>query len=288
MSKRCPNCGTEVPEGATFCPNCGQSMTPGSPEPTIQQPAAQQAAPAAAAPGPAAAPPQGGAPAPAKKSRKGLIAGGCAVAGLLGLVGLLILGAIIFFFVAASKPQSSSTDPGSNGGQTQPVQGGQTQPVQGGQTQPGQGSAPVTPAKGGQDQPPAQGSLEQLVQPQVGNFKLKKIVKNTEVISKGATDAYNMLYETPEGVQLTHALWALPSADASNQVLKAFVDKQGQSGYTVKNTIPVKNSQGQEVGTAVLLQGEKEVVVWSNSMLFCMAVGPPGAAVDFFKNSKKY
>ncbi|MEW6638662.1 MAG: zinc-ribbon domain-containing protein, partial [Actinomycetota bacterium] len=169
MSKYCPNCGAEIAEGAAFCPNCGKSLSPegdaretGTPQEVSsgEAPVTQTVAPAGTRQS-VSTPPQ--APQQTGKSRKGLLLGGCAVAGVLGVVGVALVGALLFFFVLASEP---APEP-----QPEPEPAPQPAPEPAPEPQPEPEPAPQ-PAP---EPAPDEGSLESIVQEQVGDFALQEV-----------------------------------------------------------------------------------------------------------------
>jgi outer membrane biosynthesis protein TonB len=278
MSSSCPNCGTEIPEGAAFCPNCGQAVS--QEKEALQQeqqttqsatpPAAQTSAPAQTREqsvvtqqqaAPSGTPGGGG-------SRKGLILGGLAAASVLGFLALLVVGALLYFFVLA--PQ----------GEPEPQPEPAPQPVPQPEPEPN-----PEPAPGG-------GPLDDLVQQQVGDFTLQGSAEWPEATQAGATQALVMEYAASDGTPLTHYLAAFSSPDTANDSHQVGVDALVDRGYQVVEEFRLEDEQGKQFGTAVVLQGEIEgtaysVVLWSNGNLDARTWGPGETAVDFF-NATSY
>jgi hypothetical protein len=314
MSRYCPNCGSEVPEGASFCASCGKPISGEAPrqeEPrheTASQEAASQAGTATAeqpttAPtaaqqavfAPPGAPASGGAPPGAPtggKGRKGLYLG-CGVAAVLGTLALLVVGAVLFLFVLGS---SSEPEP-----QPEPVQEPAQEPEPG--QEPAQEPEPAPepepspePASDPQPQPepdpepaPSQGSLEDLVQEQVGDYTLVTVEEDPEAASIGATAGLFMLYEASDGVQVVHTLHSYASPEESNAAVQDASEGFAADGFEELQRGPIE-VEGEQVGDFVAVQGqldgqETQIVAWNNGPLFAMAIGPPDYVAPFFNNS---
>jgi hypothetical protein len=278
VNRFCPNCGAEVPEGAAFCPNCGQSL-PQQPDRTQQpEPPSEPTTPPAQAgtPGgpqqPPAPPPEPPSFAPSGEGpRRGLFIGGCAVAGVLGILAVLVIGALVVFLAIGTGGTQADPGPKPNPGPTsQPT----PQPTQ-----------EPTPQPTPQPEPsPDQGSLDSVIQRQVGDFRLEKVETIPKVIGNGATDARQMLYVSPDGVQILHILTAWSSADVANDQIQPFGQELESQGYDMVREFPLKNEDGQQVGTAQIFIGDggEEVAIWTDDVLFCMVDAPKGYGADFF------
>lgn len=271
----CPNCGAEVAEGAAFCANCGKPL---SRETSRQEETRQEAAPAAqpstatqqAVFTPPQATPSGG-PATGGKSRRGLYLG-CGVAAVLGALAILVVGAGLFFFAFSSGPQP----------QPEPTPEPSPEPA----PEPEPSPEPAPEPEPSPEPAPSSGSLEDLVQDQVGDFALQDIQEDPAVLEAGATQGLVMLYAAPDGTEIIHNLAAFSSPEDANRILQGMVDYLVQEqGFQKLEEIPLEDDQGNQFGSAVLLQGETEIVVWTNANLFAGAEGPPEAAVEFFSNT---
>lgn len=293
MARHCSNCGAEVPEGATFCPNCGQSVAQETPQQAQQtQPMPRSDAPDSASGGGATPTAQTFQPAPEPqqpaftppeapaggRSRTGLYVG-CGVAAVLGLLALLVVGAVVFFFLLAPSDSGGTSDPGnSDPGTSDPGTSdpGTSDP---GTSDPGTSDPNPSPA-------PEEGSLNELVQEQVADFTLQGTEADPDAISNGATDALSMTYTAGDGTELTHLLSAHSSPEAAEQYLQAEVDALASEGFEVVEEIPLEDEQGQQFGRAVRLTQEGfEIIVWTNANLHAGAGAPEGYAVDFFANT---
>ena len=209
-------------------------------------------------------------------SRMGLFVGGCAVAAVLGIIAILAVGAFLFFFL--SRPVAPEPEP-----QPQPT----PEPTQ---LQPTPEPTQSEPTPEPQPEPQSGGgSLDELVQEQVGNFTLQQIEEIPEAISAGATDARTMVYASPDGVQISHDLTAWTSADVANQQIQAIGEGLTSEGFQQAEEFPVNNEEGQQIGTGVLYVGEVEgttieAILWSDDVLFCSVFAPEGYSVDFYNN----
>ncbi len=278
VSRYCPNCGAEVSEGASFCSSCGKAISQDAPQQTQQAtsgtaPTAQMATPQQQQQPvftPPQAPPSGGG-----GSRKGLLLGGLAVAGVLGFIVLLIVGALIFFLVIGSGEQTGTDSP-SNPPSEEPS-GSEPSGSEPSGSEPVEEPPPAEP-------PPESGSLESLIPQQVGDFELQQIEEIPEAIDAGATDARQMLYVSPDGVEALHQLSAWTSADAADQPLQGFTEELTSAGYEVVDEVPLTDDQGNQQGTLVALAGETEVILWTNRELFALIETPEGYALDFYEN----
>ncbi|HET7272039.1 MAG TPA: hypothetical protein VFI90_13250 [Rubrobacter sp.] len=232
---------------------------------------------------PAAMPPQPPPPGSGGGWRTGLYVGGCAVAAVLGLLTLLAVGALLFFLL--SRPATPEPAP-------QPVQPETSQP----ETSQPETPRPETTQPAPQPQPepqpqpsPDSGSLDDLVQQQVGNFTLQKIEKIPEAISAGATDARTMIYASADGLQIGHDLTAWTSPDLADQQIQAVGDALTSKGFQRAKEFQVTDDQGQQIGTGAAYTGEIqgttiEVILWSNGVLFCSIFAPEGYGVDFYNS----
>lgn len=281
MDRNCPNCARQTPEGADFCPHCGRVVSQEDAPRQVQQTASATMVPTEQMPGPPPTrqqsvftPPQAppsGIPGGGGR-RKVLVLGGLAVAAVLGFVALLVVGAVLYFFIFAPEPAP----------ETQPEPTPQSEPQPEPQPEPEPNSEPA----------PGGGPLDELVQQQVGNFALQGSAEWPEATQSGATQALAMEYVASDGTPLTHHLAAYGSPEAADQSLRAGVDGLVSAGFQEVKEIPLEGEEGQ-FGTAVLLQGEIEgtahsAVLWTNGNLDARAIGPGEAAVDFFSAPPPY
>ena len=211
-------------------------------------------------PQPDFAPPQ--APAPPgekeKKSRKGLILGVLAAGGVLGILGflaVLAVGALIFFFAIGSTSGEQPAD--------RPVD---PQPV----------GEPLS----------ADGSLDGLVQERVGDFALQQSEALAWVEDAGATEGRELLYASPEGVEVVHWLTDWDSPAAADRIFRAQAEDFASEGYEQAERFEVTGQEGERLGSGVALAGSDgdEVVLWTNNDGFYAVFAPEGYGMDFYEN----
>ena len=123
-----------------------------------------------------------------------------------------------------------------------------------------------------------------MIQRQVGDFRLQKVETIPKVIGNGATDARQMLYVSSDGVQIVHILTAWSSADVANAQIQPFGDELTKQGFEKVREFPLKDEDGQQVGTAQIYIGDggEEVAIWTDGVLFCVVDAPKGYGADFF------
>lgn len=281
VARYCPNCGAENQEGAAFCSNCGRALPQEPPQQDQQGTPPAGTPPADASPATPASPtpqsPQSAVTPPARRSRTGLYVG-CGVAAVLGLLAVLVVAAVIFFFVLGSA--SGGGGDGGGGEITTPDEGG------------GEVTTPDEGGDGGSGSPPPdEGSLDEIVQEQVGDFKLEKVEEIPPAREKGVTDALQMEYTASDGTPLLHLVGAFDSADSANQLLEDDIDRIRSEGFEVVDEGVVESQDGEELGNYVVMQGEIEgtevlSVLWTNGNLEASALAPGEGAVDFYSNSE--
>jgi hypothetical protein len=193
-----------------------------------------------------------------KKSRKGLILGVLAAGGVLGILGVLAVlavGGAIFLFAAGST--SSGEQPAD-----QPVD----RPV----------GEPLS----------ADGSLDGLIQERVGDFALQQSDALPQFVDAGAADAQELLYASPEGVEVVHQMTDWDSPAAADQVFREQTELYASDGYRQAEEFEVTGQEGQQIGSGATLIGSdgEEVVLWSNNDGFYVVIAPEGYGTDFYQN----
>lgn len=189
------------------------------------------------------------------------------MAGVLGLLAVLVIGALIVFLASGTGGTEPQPDPNPNPSPTP------------------QPTPEPTPQPTPQPEPaPDQGSLDNVIQRQVGDFRLQKVETIPKVIGNGATDARQMLYVSPDGVQILHILTAWSSADVANGQIQPFGQELTSQGFEKVREFPLKNGDGQQVGEAQIFIGDggEEVAIWTDDVLFCVVDAPKGYGADFF------
>jgi hypothetical protein len=191
-----------------------------------------------------------------KKSRKGLVVGVLAAGGILGILGILAVlatVALIFFFAI----DSTSGEPAD-----QPVD----RPV----------GEPLS----------ADGSLDGLIQERVGDFALQQSDALPQFVDAGAADAQELLYASPEGVEVVHQMTDWDSPAAADQVFREQTELYASDGYRQAEEFEVTGQEGQQIGSGATLIGSdgEEVVLWSNNDGFYVVIAPEGYGTDFYQN----
>jgi len=132
-------------------------------------------------------------------------------------------------------------------------------------------------------------ALNDLVQEQAGVFRLQGTEEFPEGIQLGAEDALTATYEGPDGTSLTNNLLDMPSSDAAEQLRQQRVqEQQGNSGLRVASEEPVENDDGDQLGTATVLEGgaagsNTAAVLWTNEDLYSEAVSDGGDVEIFYE-----
>jgi len=133
---------------------------------------------------------------------------------------------------------------------------------------------------------PQEGGLSQLVQKQVGRFKLVKTQRMNDIIGQGAVDALKLEYRADDGSGALHLLIAWPDAGQAQQAVDATA--QGavdpKQGWKVDEEGTVKSQDGQEVGKVMILSNKKmkaQLCLWNHGQVFASVMAPAGAAKEF-------
>ena len=135
---------------------------------------------------------------------------------------------------------------------------------------------------------PSGGSLADRVEEQVGPFALdpQSVQELPDFISAGATDALGMGYVHEDGTQLAYLMSAWASPEDANATYQEIRDGLvSEEGYQLAGEEPLQDQQGQQIGTVAQLEGEDEIVIWTNGNVLRWAQAPEGYAVEFFNNS---
>ncbi len=215
------------------------------------------------------APPQAPPAGKKKKSRMGLILGGLAAAGILGFLALLAVGALILFFAIGSTSREQPIV-------DRPVD---PQPVAEDDQQPADDQPPV-------EEPPAaeDGTPDSLIQDRVGDFALRQDEALPEVEDAGAIEARQVLYASPDGVEVVHQLSEWDSPEAAEQMLREQTESYASDGYEQAAEFEVTGRDGQRWGSGVALADSsgEEVVLWTNNDAFFVVIAPEGYGADFY------
>jgi hypothetical protein len=178
--------------------------------------------------------------------RHGLFYGGCAVAAILGLMAILVVGALIFLVVLGSSgggegPSGYAPSPGPS----------TTSP------DPNTASPDATEPK----------YLDDVIVDQVGLFTLQEWSYDTaDATAAGAIDGVVMTYLHSDGTTLVVTVWEFTSSDGASEDLHQTVSDARQ-GYEIVDEFPVESSEGELLGKGVHVSGEDEIYVWTNGEL---------------------
>jgi hypothetical protein len=220
------------------------------------------------------APPQAPTPPGGKgKSRKGLVLGVLAAAGVLGILGFLAVlatVALIFFIAIGSTSGEPAADrpTDSQPAAPRPAEGDQQQQAEGTS---GEGS----------------GLLDDIAQDRVGDFALQQSDALAVAVGSGAIEARELLYSSPDGTEVVHRMTETESPDAAGQVLRSQTESYAAEGYRQTQEFEVTNRDGQRLGNGAAFadpSGEEEVVLWTNDAGFFAVVAPEGYGTDFYNN----
>ncbi len=214
------------------------------------------------------APPQSPTPSGGeKKSRKGLILGVLAALGVLGFLAVLAVGALVLLFVVGGS--TSSDEPVDRPADSRPVE---QQPQQQQQQQPV--GEPLS----------EDGSMGGLIQERVGDFALQQSEALPQILNAGAADARELLYASPEGVEVVHQMTDWDSPEAADRMLREQTELYASDGYEQAEEFEVTSPEGQRIGSGATLVGSdgEEVVLWTNNDGFYVVIAPEGYGADFY------
>lgn len=216
------------------------------------------------------APPQAPTPPGEKqKSRKRLILGLLAAAGVLGILGFLAVLATValIFFFAIGSTSGEQADP--QPAAPRPAEDGEQQPAE---AAPGEGS----------------GLLDDIVQDRVGEFALRQSDALPVAAGSGAIEARELLYASPDGTEVVHRMTETESPDAADRVLRAQTESYAAEGYRQAEQFEVTDREdGQRLGSGVAFadpSGAEEVVHWTNDVGYFAVTTPEGYGFDFYNN----
>lgn len=313
MSQRCDGCGVDVVEGSKFCPNCGKPMKVAAGQP--EKPAGDSAVPPPAGPAPAAVPPAsiaavvppaaapGGTPlpvdpVPVKPGGPNIkLIAGCGGVGCLVIVVAIIIAIVV---LVRHGNNNGGSEEGSGDTPQQPEEPNQgdrgDQPARPDQPdKPDQPNKPNKPRFGPlkndpSENVPKEGGLSQLVQKEVGRFRLVKTQRMNDVIGQGAVDALKLEYRADDGSGALHLLIAWPDAGQAGQAVDATADSASKQGWKKDEEGTVRSQDGQKVGQVVILSNKKnkaQLCLWNHGQVFASVMAPIGAAKEFL-NAVRY
>jgi hypothetical protein len=191
--------------------------------------------------------------------RHGLFYGGCAVAALLALMAILVLGALVFLVVL-----------GSSGGGENPS-----------------GSAPSPQPSPSPQQTEPQYLNDIIEEEQIGPFTLDAWDWDTaDATASGAMDGVKLRYLHSDGTILAVTVWEFSSTDGASEDLDQTVSDAPQ-GYEIVDEFPVESNEGELLGQGVQVSGETEIVMWTNEELSIFVETPSTADYleEFYQNA---
>lgn len=200
-------------------------------------------------------PPPGGVPAPRppggprRKNKAALIAG--AVAAVVAVVAVV--------FVALPEPAPQAPPP-----------------------PPPPPTEPVTPQS---PTTPASSSLKELIPTQVGSFTLVQIQPIPQAVSAGALEAYDAVYQGPNGSSIEHVVAAWPDAATAESFATGFGDSLAQDqGLARADSGTFTDESGQPLGFYVFYtDGQAGLLAWSNDQIGALALGAADDLPGFFE-----
>ncbi|HEX2030666.1 MAG TPA: hypothetical protein VHL78_04600 [Actinomycetota bacterium] len=202
-----------------------------------------------------------GAP-PPPPPRRGVSGG--VIAAILGGVGLLVAGAVAFLLLRGGEETVPPPPPPPPPVTPSPTVAPSPSPIE--------TASPDAPPPDTQ-----QATLQDLLLPQVGNFRLIRVDADPQAISElGAVDAIAALYTRADNTQMIHLLQAYPTNFDADRVRNAFVQALRNQGY---RTVGELRERGVR---ATRLVANDEVVVWSNGPIVAILEGPFDTTVGFF------
>lgn len=186
-----------------------------------------------------------------------------------------LLAVLALLLVACPKPRPQPMPPA-------PPDGQNGQEGQNGVVPPPDDPDPPPPA-------PQEGSLDSLVQEQVGDFQLADAARDPRFIANlGAADALVLVYQNSAGEQVTHRLSAFATAEegfnAQVALTRVIVE---ELGFTLLAEEPVTTAEGEQVGTIVGLENDEgtQLLIWLNQRLLASAESStPGLALEFYQS----
>jgi hypothetical protein len=126
-----------------------------------------------------------------------------------------------------------------------------------------------------------QGSLRAGVPQSVGVYVLQHVEEAPQLLAAGATDALVAGYRSPEGVAIQYTMIAYPSEASAEAFLREVEAFYRSQGFEVKERGPVPARTAVDGGRFVRMEGDREMLAWTNRRLFEGADGPIGEARAF-------
>lgn len=129
----------------------------------------------------------------------------------------------------------------------------------------------IDPSRAPQQQVPTQGALEGRLPKQAGRFTLTAVTRDH---MDGATDYLKATYRSNDGIDIKLAVLAFANAQMANDTLASVVGILNEKGIPEISRTKVTNEAKVQIGTLVVLRGQVETVVWTNTHMLAKADGP--------------
>ena len=137
----------------------------------------------------------------------------------------------------------------------------------------------IDPSRIQQTVAPQSGALAKLVKPQVGRFTLAG-TQRVEVLT--ATDAISADYKAADGVTVAHGVAVFGTPDAASERFDGAVGAVKAKGYTEIKREDVVNTKQEKIGTLVVLQGNTEIIFWTNRQYLAVIEAPRDISWEFY------
>ena len=269
MTTRCTNCGATIAEGGAFCAACGHPVMRSQKIPSQRSPSTQGAAPDS----------QPGVPRDVASDARHKVLGPFGVAGRAGL----ILVAIVALIYAIHKPEPKPVPPPPPTPAPMPAPNPQPNPNPSPEPNPEPKPNP-TP-----EPSPSGGSLDSLVQKQVGRAALANAERNTALFKGAATDLLSLAYRTLEGAEIVHTLQAFPSAYYADKFMDAIKDiEDPKESLRIIDQEYGRDEWGQQVKTISFVAKGMRITAWTRGRLAFLVAASDTANRDDFLNNLSY
>ncbi len=129
---------------------------------------------------------------------------------------------------------------------------------------------------------PYVGSLKDHVERAVGRFSLMNVERTPMLVRASAVEALEMKYRAVNGAEVTFTLAAFDSPESSQMFWSALIATLAKNqAKEIRRSRVAARDGGTPLGSIVVMQGLKEIVLWTNEHLFGMVEGPNDVAWEF-------
>jgi hypothetical protein len=139
----------------------------------------------------------------------------------------------------------------------------------------------------GKREAPEQGSIDDLIPSQVGDFKLQTN-QPLKAKPKSSTESKQLTYSSSDDIQVNHVVGFVTPAYVNNEeFIDSFLEGAGKGvdfgGEPERSEFQVEDEEGNQVGRGVLLEGtQNDSMFWTNGRLTAAVKAPSGYAQDFY------